>query len=318
MVPFLVAALALGQPSSEERPSHPLAPSLPMATKAENAAFKKVIDRLIEVESGKFPMSAVKEATRDVEMLPPEAIFVLVDRFNFAASNEHSCPAVILARKITKIIERSGDVELVSFVRENAGAGLKAKRHLGVISDLKTASVLRRNYLTAQAVAIQQGLGKPPASMSLAELSGAVTKVPAARLPALIAEAEKRKDNQRLDVLGIAAERKEKDIQNLARGLLRKQTDDASEENLRKLLTHARPEVRRAAIASTEARGMSMGDALIDRLLDDDAGVRRAAYEALLRMNSGASVATWDDTSPGHRIAAVEKWREWWKSKKAG
>jgi hypothetical protein len=316
MLSVVVAALLIGQtPSVEERPPHPLAPSLLTPTKAENAAYKKAIDRLIDVEINKGSASAVREATRAVDELPPEAIFVLVDRFNYAANNEHSCPAVILAKKITSIVQRSGDAHLVSYVKENVGAGVAAKRHLGVLKDLQIACVVRRNQIQAAGIALQTGLNRPPASMSLAEMSGAVSKIPPARVPMFLAEAEKRKDPLKLDVLAIAAERKEKEVQTLARGMIRKQTDDASDSDLRRMLEHKRIEVRKAALASAESRGLTWGEAIIDRTLDDDATVRRAAYDILVRFNRGTAVAPWDDSSPGHRVQAAEKWREWLKSR---
>lgn len=315
MLSVVVAAMLLGQTPAEERPPHPLAPSLPTATKAENAAFKKTIDRLIDVEVKKGSAAAVREATRAVDELPPEAIFVLVDRFNYAASNEHSCPAVILAKKITNIVQRSGDAQLVSYVKENIGAGMAAKRHLGVMKDLQTACVVRGNQIRATGIALQTGLNRPPASMSLADLSGAVSKVPAAKVPLFLAEAEKRKDPLKLDVLAIAAERKEKDVQTLARGMIKKQADDASDSDLRKMLEHKRTEIRKAALTSAESRGISWGEAIVDRTLDEDATIRRAAYDALVRFNQGTAVAPWDDSSPGHHVLAAEKWREWLKSR---
>ncbi|MFO0867130.1 MAG: hypothetical protein U0744_21235 [Gemmataceae bacterium] len=246
MLSVVLAALLIGQtPSSEERPPHPLAPSLPTPTKAENAAYKKTIDRLIDIEINKGSPAAVREATRAVDELPPEAVFVLVDRFNYAASNEHSCPAVILAKKITNIIQRSGDAHLVSYVKENAGAGMAAKRHLGVLKDLQIACVVRRNQIQAAGIALQTGLNRPPASMTLAELSAAVTKIPPSKVPVFLAEAEKRKDPLKLDVLAIAAERKEKDVQNLARGMLKKQLNDANDSDLRACCKHKRVEVRK-------------------------------------------------------------------------
>lgn len=312
MMTALFVALAMGQ-ISEDRPPHPLAPSLPTPTKAEIAAYRKVVDRLIDVEVGNGSPTAIKEATRAVELLPPESIFVLVDRFNFAADNEHSCPCVVLGRKIAQIVGRTNDLDLVSYVKENIGAGVSAKRHRGTLKDLQVACVIRRGQIGAQAMAFKSGAERSPASMTNAELSGFAAKLPPAKLPMLLAEAAKRKDPVKLDVLGVAAERTEKDVQTLARGMIRKETDAAKDAELRKLLTHSRAEVRKAAVASAEARGIAWGEPIIDRLNDDDAGVRRAAFDALVRFNRGTAVAAWDDSSPGYRVQAAERWRAWLK-----
>src|SRR5436305_12053276 len=123
---FLVATVLLlagGDPYAD-RPRHPLAPSLPVLTKEENARLDAVVDRFIQLEIGKLPKSQEKQAKEDLYRLGPEAIFALVDGFNRAAQMESSCATVTIGKKIEGIVRTTRDPDLVSFVRENVGAGV--------------------------------------------------------------------------------------------------------------------------------------------------------------------------------------------------
>src|SRR5947208_12286224 len=141
----LALAVSLGQVSgAESRPPNPLAPSLPQLTPKEEAKYEAILERFIQFDIGKLPGPAGKKAVADFNQLPPEAIFVLIESFNRAANMEASCPAVVIGKKIIKILNASEDLELLAFAKENLGAGVTAKRHLGMLKDVQFSILLHK------------------------------------------------------------------------------------------------------------------------------------------------------------------------------
>jgi HEAT repeat protein len=181
----LVAAEAPGE-KNPPRERHPLAPSLPLLTPEQEAKIERVIDRFIDYDTGKLRGSEGHKALRDFKALGPEAIPSLIDGLNRAANLEHSCPAVIIARKLASMLGSSRDTELLEFARENIGSGVTARRHMGVIQDLRVACMLRRTALRRQGAGGPETAPLPAQSLSSANL---------ARLPPSVFK-EKLKDDQ--------------------------------------------------------------------------------------------------------------------------
>src|SRR5262249_33103362 len=122
---LLPLALALpAQTDKDKRPPNPLAPSLPQITEEENARFEAIINRFIEFDTGKLTGAAGREALADFNALPPEAIFALIDGFNRAANIEASCPAVVIGKKIQRILNVSNDLDLLAYAKETLGVGV--------------------------------------------------------------------------------------------------------------------------------------------------------------------------------------------------
>lgn len=148
MTPVILSlTLALGAPpelgkktgdSSAPKP-HPLAPSLKETTIEQEKKFDEVIDRFILYDTGKLKGNEAKQALKDFLSLPPEAIFALVRGMNKAAEIEHSCPALVFAKRIATQLRSSTDRELLQYARENIGAGVAKSRHMGILKDLKVS-----------------------------------------------------------------------------------------------------------------------------------------------------------------------------------
>src|SRR6266700_3477969 len=200
----LTLALLLAQTSTPktERPRHPLAPSLPVLTEAETARYGAIVERFIQYDIGKLPKSQGEKAKEDLMRLGPEAIFVLVEAFNRAANMEHSCPAVVIGRKIASILRSTDDVDLLNFAKDTIGSEVKARRHMGVVKDLQVTCILRKGFLQNQKLAAAKmprsaDAGVPlPMSLAViaqADLLAAVKTENGAKLQALLAEADKRK-----------------------------------------------------------------------------------------------------------------------------
>jgi hypothetical protein len=183
-LPMLVLILGLGGGSDlDTRPRHSLAPSLPQLTKEEEAKIQKVIDRFIQYDIGKLGGAAGRKALDDFNKLGPEAIFQLIDSFNEAAGLEHSCPAVIIGKKIGRILNASSDLELLTFARETLGAGVSARRHMGTVKDLQFGILLRRGTVQRQLALAgngSTGSGKAPLTSSG---QAPLTRVPSTKTP---------------------------------------------------------------------------------------------------------------------------------------
>ncbi len=260
-----------GQPTP--RQPHPLAPSIPLLSKEEYAHIEKIIDRFVQYDIGKLPKAEGKKAFADFQRLGPEAIFSLIDAFNQAAEMENSCPAVIIGRKIGLILNASDDLELLQFAKENLGAGVKARRHLGAIRDLQFGVQLRRGAVQRKLAGA--GAAGAVRTMTVAQLAVAAGKERGLKLKNILTEIEKREGPQVLQTLDKAAAANDKDIRALAQGLLVKHLSRQKQEFLKAILKDDRPEVRAAAAQAVGSRKLKWGDELIALLEDKDAKVQQ-------------------------------------------
>src|SRR3712207_5013541 len=106
----LVLALLLAETSHAQetpRKTYPFAPSLPVLTREENARIDAVINRFILYDSGQLADADGEKILEEFEALGPEATVRLLWGLNRAANLQASCPAVIIGRKLTKLINRS-------------------------------------------------------------------------------------------------------------------------------------------------------------------------------------------------------------------
>src|SRR3954462_5425296 len=103
LLTLALAALAGGDDAAP-RPPSPYAPSLPALTKEEEARLDEVIDRFIQYDTGRLRGEDARRALRDFEKLGPEAIPALIRGVNRAAEIQHSCPVVVIARKLNRLL----------------------------------------------------------------------------------------------------------------------------------------------------------------------------------------------------------------------
>ena len=314
---LLALALALfpGQTSDTPRRPHPLAPSLPVLTKEEYAAFDRIIDRFILYDTKKLTGAEGRKALADLNDLGPEAIFSLIEGFNRAANMEHSCPAVVIGRKIAKLLAASEDIELLTFAKENIGAGVKAKRHMGTVKDLQLGAQLRRAAL--QRAGATGLVSKAPRSMNTDELINAAAKERGMPLKNILRELEKRDDPKVLHPLKKAAASGDKEIRELARGLLAKNLTRQKPEELKAGLKDKSPEMRVAAAQAVAAKKLRWVPELIELLDDTDREVRQATHLALRTVSGGADYGPSADATPEQRAASIRQWREWWNRQPA-
>jgi HEAT repeat protein len=294
-----------------DRERHPLAPSLPRLTDEESKKIDAVIDRLIQADIGKIRGDDAKKANDDFNRLGPEAIFNLIDGLNRAANMESSCPAVIIGKKVARVLSTSDDLELLQFAKENIGADVTAKRHLNVLKDLQSM-ILFRKAAVQRTIAIK---GKAPSTMSLADLEKAITKESGAKLKAMLTEAEKRQGPKAVDLLLMGIANPDAEIAKLSQRLLAKNLQHQPGDALKTLLKHDRKDVRIEAAQAVGAKKLRYGAELIVLLQDGDDDVRQAGRSALKAI-SGVDHGPESDANSEARLTAIERWRDWWSKQK--
>ncbi|MCI0456866.1 MAG: hypothetical protein L0Z62_07805 [Gemmataceae bacterium] len=318
LLTLALATLSPAQPPARfaDRERHPFAPSLPVLTEKEQEVIDRIIDRLIEADVGKLKGAAAAKAHADFKTLGPEAIPQLIEGLNRAAEMEASCPAVLLAKKLAVLLRSSQDEKLLDFARENIGAGVKARRHQVVLKDLKLGCALRKSELQRRALLAKTAGGKAVTTMTVAELAAAAGSERGPRLKQVLTELERRQGEQVVAALSGAAASYEKDIRQLARGLLARHLGRQGPAALKGRLKDDRPEVRTAAAQAVGEKGLALGAELIDLLSDSEQEVQQSARQALVRLSRGQDHGPESGASADAVASSVERWRQWWASRK--
>src|SRR5436305_5203302 len=147
---FLTLTLALllaGDPvvgKDAPRKPNPFAPSLPELTEEEEEKLDQIIDRFIEHDIGKLTGEEGRRARKAFDRLGSEAIPALIRGLNKAAGIDHSCPAVVIGKKLARMLGSTNDTELLEYARENIGADVTQSRHMVVLKDLRVLCMLRK------------------------------------------------------------------------------------------------------------------------------------------------------------------------------
>jgi hypothetical protein len=310
---LLVLTLALcgagDTPSAKEKPKHsPYASSLPHLTKEEEDKLDKIIDRFMLYDIGRLQGDDARKALKDFKDLGPEAIPALVRGVNRAARIEHSCPVVVIAQKLGRLLQASADQELLEYARDNIGSGVGRTRHAGVLQDLRMGITMHKN-----AVARRPPSGpKSPRLMTVVELADAGSTERGPRLQSILVELEKRRGKEVLPGLANAAGSYDKDIQKLGRDLLERHLSRQTEAVVKEKLKDELVEVRKAAVRVVAAKMPRLAGELIDVLADEQAEVRAAAHDALVKLSHGEDFGPAADAGKEQVAEAQGKWRSWW------
>ncbi len=292
----------------KERPKRSgIAPSLPYLTNEEEEKLDGVIDRFIRFDTGKLTGAEGQQAVRDFEKLGREAIPALIRGLNKAAGIEHSCPTLVISKKLSRMLLSSDDAELLEFARDTIGAGVGPTGHARVLQDMRFACLMRKNELGRRASTGP----KPPAMMSLPELAEAARKETGPRLKGVLIELEKRRGTEVFVGLAYAAANGDSETKPLAQALLDSHLGRQPAAVVKLKLTDASAEVRKAAIRTVAAKQPSLGGELIDLLSDAD--VRADARQALMKW-SGEDFGPTDTAVRSEVETAQKKWRAWWTS----
>jgi len=324
LLTLTAAALLTSDPETPRKP-HPLFPSLVELSDEEEEKLDQIIDRFIEYDTGKLRGSEGKKALAEFQKLGPDAIPALIRGLNKAAKIEHSCPAVTIAKKLSRMFNASKDTELLEFARENVGAGITRSRHLGVIKDLRVQCMLRKRAVAQSGRATlrsseglkgdstsSRGAGqKPLRALSISELVEAAGKERGDKLKMVLTELGQRRGDTVIGALGSAAATYDGDVQKQARELLDRQLSSLKTESLKEKLKDDRAEVRAAAARIVGSKGLHLESELIDLLTDEDAGVRSAGHQSLVKLSKGTDLGPKAGASEAERKQSAKEWRTW-------
>jgi hypothetical protein len=307
-------------PSRSSTPKKPsaIAPSLNELTDEEEEELDRVIDRFIAFDTGKLTGAEGKKALKEFEKLGPDAIPALIRGMNRAAAIEHSCPALVIAKKLHKMLSTSDDLELLEFARENIGLGVLRSQHAGILQDLRLACTFRKSAVQRKKLAAATAGPKAPRSMSMDELTTAAGSERGDRLKQVIGEVGRRGGDGAIALLGsVARATYEADVQELARDQLSRNLAKLTPAALAKKMKDDRVEVRIAAARVAGEKKHRLGSELIELLEDEEVRVREAARQALVRLSGGADYGPDAKASEKARAEAIEQWRAWWSQQKS-
>src|SRR5947209_2711019 len=102
---------------SKARKRSDVAPSLPALTREEEDKLDEVIDQFILADTGRLRGAEAKKAVREFDKLGHAAIPALIRGLNKAAKIEYSCPALMITRKLQRLLLASDDVQLLEYAR---------------------------------------------------------------------------------------------------------------------------------------------------------------------------------------------------------
>jgi hypothetical protein len=294
------------------RPS-PLAPSLPELTREEEEKLDRIIDRFMQFDIGRLQGEEGRSALRDFQKLGPESIPALLRGLQRAATIEHSCPVVVIAEKLQRLLMASDDRELLQLARDEI-AGVGPTRHAAVLRDLRLRVAMRQNMVASRprpAVTPTAAVKAPP-FMSNSELAEAAGNEHGPRLERILTELEKRKGPEVLAGLATATANSDHKSQELARDLLDRHLRRQPEHVVKQKLKDPHPEVRQAAIRVAAARMPNLVGDVIDLVADETAGVRAAARQALMLLSLGEDFGPEPTADKAACALAQKKWRSWW------
>jgi hypothetical protein len=297
---------------NRERPKvSPYAPSLPYLSREEEDKLDQVIDRFMLYDIGTLRGAEGAAALREFKSLGPEAIPALVRGINRAARLQESCPVVVIAEKLQRMLLASDDPELLEFARDNIGSDVGPTRHAGTLQDLRFRVMIRKNQLARRPAGKAPG-PKSPRAMTTTELADAASSERGPRLRSLLTELETRRGKEVVDGLTVAARSYERDTRKLGRDLLERHLARQPADFVKEKLTDEQAEVRRAAVRVVAFRHPRLAGDVIDLLTDEDEAVRTAAHETLVRLGRGQDFGPAADADKDQRLDAQRKWRTWW------
>jgi hypothetical protein len=301
----LVVLVAAADPARERSP---YGPSLPRLTDEEEKKLDGIIDRFVRQDIGQLKGDDARQAVKDFAALKQEAIPALIRGVNRAAKIEHSCPCVLIAKKLERLLLASDDRELLEFARDEIGCDVGNSRHKPVLDELRLRTTFRMNALARR----EPGGPRASRQLSVSELAAAAGSEHGPRLTAVLSELEKRDGPEVINGLATAAQSFDSEVASIGRDALDRYLARRGETAARASLADNRSEVRKSAARVVAAKLPRLARDLIPLLGDESADVREAAHTALVKLAKGKDFgppsARSDESA---RKEAQHRWREW-------
>jgi HEAT repeat protein len=310
MIYLTLVAVLMGAADEAPKKQEPVAPSLPALTKEEEAKIETVVERLILADTGRLRGEEARKAVKEFDKLGPEAIPALIRGLQKSAKMSHSCPVVLITKKLLGLLEASTDPILLEYARDEIGAGIRGSAHGRILQDLRFRVTLRKNAVARMKPA-NTPLRRPAADLSTPELSKAVSTTRGISLHGVLRELGKRDGKEALDGLTRAAANGNSNAKSVAREMLDLHLGRMPASSFGEVLKDSRVEARLGAVRVAGTRE-PMTPALIERLSDDSAAVRAEALAALKKLSKGEDFGPKADATPDQRREARRKWQKWW------
>ena len=310
----MVSAIVMVADPPAFRLPHPLAPSLPQLSDAEEDELDGIIDRFMLFDVGRLPGPAGQQALKQFEALKSDAIPALLRGLARSARLDHDCPVTVIARRLRDLLLRSTDRTLLAFARDEVDS-VDLRRHRGIVTDLKVRLTGRLALLD------RSNTPEPPlyhdeklAGLTVADIKKMLANNPdAVTARAVLGELATRKEPEVLEALALGASSPYPEIRAIGRKQLALYLSKRTDNQMSTLLRHDMIEVRRAAALAMLGSRSPLSIEAIALLKDDSAQVRQAVHQELVRQ-AGKDLAALGDNATS-LTKAVTVWTAWWRQR---
>lgn len=288
-----------------------VAPSLPATTRADEDRFDAVIDRFMLADTGRLRGEEGKKAVAEFDKLGPAAIPSLIRGLGRAARLTHSCPVLMIGKKLSGMLMKSQDPVLLEFARDELEPAAKGTPHADAVANLRVQLMLRKNAL--------ERLPLPPKMLEEMPTPGLVTLAGSERgdrKKAVLAEIGKRDGRDAMLALARWAGSPDRGTQQAAREALDAHLTRLSPSGIKDAMLDAGIELRKAAVR-VAITDRELVWSVIDRVVDESPAVRAEARAALMKL-SRQDFGPEPKASKGEQEAAKAKWRAWWEKQLEG
>lgn len=308
---FLLILLIMGQTGQiqAKREPHPLAPSLPLLSEAEEARYDKIVNQFIKYDLGQLPGAEGLKAKNDFLKLGSESIPALFRGLQSSAKLEHSCPVAMISQKLKSFLLKSEDDELLDYARDELTTALEGSRHAPLLQDMRLGVTLRRKVVLAN---------KPKApkwllEMTVPEMLKSLREEENQQKHKLMAqELGRRGDHESLQGLGLFAVSFYPEVKEPSIKLLKEKMRKLKTSELQEFLMDPNTLLRQKAVeAIGEIKAIKGAEDLVPLLSDSNAGVRKAAREALMKIADGKDFGPVDYSNPENVKKSQSNWKQW-------
>ncbi len=296
-------------PEPAKRQAHPLAPSLPLLTEAEEAKYDGIVNRFIQYDLGKLPGEAGQKAKADFLKLSSDSIPALFRGLQKSSKLDHSCPVAMISQKLKSFLLKSEDSELLEFARDEITSALEGSRHAPLLQDMRLGVTLRKKFVQANLPAVPKWL----LILSPAEMIKSLQEEENKQKHLMMAkELARRGDRESLQALGLFAVSFYPEVKEPALKLLNQKFKQLKSSELQEYLKDSNPLLRKTATENLgELKTVAVVSDLIELLADSNAGVQKAAKLALLNIAKGKDFGPTDFSNKVLVAKAQSDWKQW-------
>jgi hypothetical protein len=308
MLLTLVLLCSLSSEKATRGPSD-IAPSLPATTKEEEARFDAIIDRFILADTGRLRGEDARKAVKEFDALKAEAIPALIRGLNKAARINHSCPVLMIGKKLSRMLLSSSDAVLLEYARDELADSARNTPHAVPIQNLRVQLMLRKNAVERLALPpLPKELDRVPTAR-LITMAGSER---GARKKTVLEELAKRDGREAMLALARAASSPDRDAQKAGREALDGYLARQSMSGIKEAMVEPGAEVRKSAIR-VAATNEGLVAAIIERLTDERADVRAEARAVLVKLAKGEDHGPGPKATRAEQESARRQWQAWWE-----